>query len=249
MEEDSREELPVYTIRRIVVFSWQEWSIFLGSFLIGARMLAILDYKAGNQTSVRRALEYLGIPCSITANPVVLASAQGIIFPGVGAAGQAMGHLQASGLDAVLRDAVARKQPLLGICLGCQILLEQSEENDVRTLGILPGRCRRFSPDMRDEDGSAIRIPHMGWNALRSRTDSRLFAGIPSDAEFYFVHSYYVETSPEYVLATTSYGQEFCSVYGRDGLWATQFHLEKSGAPGLRMLRNFYDYCQEVAPC
>ena len=160
-------------------------------------MLAILEYRAGNQTSVRRALEHLGISCTVTADPAVLGTAEGIIFPGVGAAGQAMEHLRSTGLDAVLRQAIDSGQPLLGICLGCQIA-------------------------------------------------GRLLAGLDPASEFYFVHSYFVEPAPELVMATTTYGREFCSVYGRDGLWAVQFHLEKSGRPGLRILQNFYEYCREV---
>ena len=209
-------------------------------------MLAILDYKAGNQTSVRRALEHMGVPCTITDDAAVLESAQGIIFPGVGAAGQAMRLLESSGLDGALRRAVAQGQPLLGICLGCQILLERSEENDTSALGIVPGVCRRFPANMTQEDGSPAAIPHMGWNALHVRRPSRLLKDVPEQAEFYFVHGYYVEPAPELVIATTYYGMEFCSVYGRDGLWATQFHLEKSGRAGLSVLKNFYDYCQEA---
>ncbi|MDO5483599.1 MAG: imidazole glycerol phosphate synthase subunit HisH, partial [Desulfovibrionaceae bacterium] len=131
-------------------------------------MLAILDYKAGNQTSVRRALEHLGIPCTITADAGQAESAQGIIFPGVGAAGQAMNALTESGLDAVLRRAVAQGQPLLGICLGCQILLSRSEENDTPTLDVLPGLCRRFEDGLTQEDGTAAPVPHMGWNSLNA---------------------------------------------------------------------------------
>lgn len=207
-------------------------------------MLAILDYKAGNQTSVRRALEHLGISCAITADPATLERAHGIIFPGVGAAGQAMRTLRAAGLDVLLRDAVKRGQPLLGICLGCQVLLDRSEENDTPTLGIVPGRCVRFSDGMREEDGSPAPVPHMGWNSLHVEAPCPLLEGVPSTAEFYFVHSYYVEPDPTFVIASTTYGKRFCSVYGRDGLWATQFHPEKSGRPGLSILRNFNDYCE-----
>ena len=207
-------------------------------------MLAILDYKAGNQTSVRRALEHLGIPCAITADPATLERAHGIIFPGVGAAGQAMRALHPTGLDVLLRECVKRGQPLLGICLGCQILLDRSEENDTTTLGIVPGQCRRFEDNMREEDGTPAPIPHMGWNSLKATAPCPLLAGVAPTAEFYFVHSYYVEPDPTFVIATTTYGKEFCSVYGRDGLWATQFHPEKSGRPGLTILRNFYDYCE-----
>ena len=213
-------------------------------------MIAILDYEAGNQTSVRRALDHLGIPCSITADPKELERASGVIFPGVGAAGQAMGHLKRHGLDAVLKDIVNRETPLLGICLGCQILLESSEEDGgIPTLGIMPGVCRRFDAALREEDGTPVRIPHMGWNGLATRRESPLLRGIDPDAQFYFVHSYYVDTDPSLVLAATRYGIEFCTVYGRDGLWGAQFHPEKSGEPGLRLLRNFYEYSLGGASC
>lgn len=209
-------------------------------------MLAILDYKAGNQTSVLRALRSLGIPAEITADPSVILAAEGVIFPGVGAAGQAMNQLVSTGMDKVLREVVARGKPLLGICLGCQILLERSEENNTETLGIVPGECRRFQPEWRD-GGEPIRIPHMGWNTLEVRRPSRLLEGVSPDARFYFVHSYYTVPAPELVIATCRYGVEFTAMYGRPGLWAVQFHPEKSGRPGLALLTNFYRYCQEAA--
>ncbi|MCL2123324.1 MAG: imidazole glycerol phosphate synthase subunit HisH [Desulfovibrionaceae bacterium] len=208
-------------------------------------MLAILEYKAGNQTSVRRALNALDIPGAVTADPVLIRQAKGLIFPGVGAAGQAMRNLRESGMDRVLRETVAARKPLLGICLGCQILLDSSDENTTRTLGLVSGRCRRFEPELREQSGRPIRIPHMGWNSLRRKRPSPLLQGIPQDARFYFVHSYYVECPPELTIATSIYGREFCTLYGRDGLWACQFHPEKSGMPGLRLLKNFYAYCTE----
>lgn len=208
-------------------------------------MIAILDYEAGNQTSVRRALDFLGVPAVVSADPEVIGRADGLIFPGVGAAGQAMRHLAATGLDKLLKDWAAAERPLLGICLGCQILLEHSEENEIETLGIIKGRTRIFDPSLTEEDGSPISIPHMGWNGVSLKRDCRLFKDVPAGAEFYFVHSYYVEPAPEYVIGTTYYGREFCSVFGRDGLWAAQFHVEKSGQAGLRLLKNFYDYCLE----
>ncbi|MBU1003317.1 MAG: imidazole glycerol phosphate synthase subunit HisH [Proteobacteria bacterium] len=210
-------------------------------------MLAILDYKAGNQTSVRRALDHLSIPCVITADAAVIKAADGIIFPGVGAAGQAMGNLTSTGLDQVLAEQVAAGKPLLGICVGCQIMLDYSLENDTKTLGIVPGECRLFNAAWLDEDGQPIRVPHMGWNKVALRTpNERLFRGIDPDAEFYFVHSYYPAPAEEYMLGLTTYGTEFCSFHGRDGLWAVQFHPEKSGRPGLALLSNFAGYCQEV---
>ncbi len=209
-------------------------------------MLAILDYKAGNQTSVLRALRSLGIPAEITADPSVILAAEGVIFPGVGAAGQAMNQLVSTGMDKVLREVVARGKPLLGICLGCQILLERSEENNTETLGIVPGECRRFQPEWRD-GGEPIRIPHMGWNTLSVKKPSELLDGIDPSSRFYFVHSYYTVPAPELVIATCRYGVEFTAMYGRPGLWAVQFHPEKSGRPGLALLTNFYRYCQEAA--
>lgn len=208
-------------------------------------MIAILDYESGNQTSVRRALDFLGVPAVISADPETIRRADGLIFPGVGAAGQAMRHLAATGLDKLLKDWAAGGRPLLGICLGCQILLEHSEENNIGTLGVIKGRTRIFDPSLTEEDGSPISIPHMGWNSVALKRECRLFRGVPEGAEFYFVHSYYVEPAPEYVIGTTYYGMEFCSVFGRDGLWAAQFHVEKSGPAGLALLKNFYDYCLE----
>ena len=209
-------------------------------------MLAIIDYKAGNLTSVRRALDHLGIPCTITANPEQIRASTGVIFPGVGAAGSAMAQLRATGLDRVLAEIVATGIPLLGICLGCQIILQHSEENDTPALGLVAGRCRRFAEDIHDDHGFPLPIPHMGWNAVRLVRPCRLFDGIAPESEFYFVHSYYPEPSPEAVIGVTDYGVEFCSVHGRDGLWSVQFHPEKSGRPGLKLLANFAAYCQEV---
>jgi glutamine amidotransferase len=207
-------------------------------------MIAIVDYGAGNQTSVRRALDHLGIACAITADPDTITRASGVIFPGVGAAGQAMNRLRAEGLDLVLRNVTERGIPLLGVCLGCQILTGHSEEDGgTATLGLAPGCCRRFDATTREEDGTLIRVPHMGWNRLRNRRSDPLFDGIPEDAQFYFVHGYYVSTTEDLILASCRYGIDFCAVYGRNGLWAVQFHPEKSGAPGLRLLQNFADCC------
>lgn len=146
-----------------------------------------------------------------------------------------------TGLDALLRSLTASGKPLLGVCLGCQILLERSEENDTETLGILPGFCRRFDPALTD-GGEPLRIPHMGWNALHvGQADCPLFDGIEDGTPFYFVHSYYPEPDPALTLASCRYGSEFAAVFGRPGLWAAQFHPEKSGpagsAPAAQFLR------------
>ena len=207
-------------------------------------MIAILDYGAGNQTSVLRALKSMKIEAAITSDPSVLQTASGLIFPGVGAAGQAMGRLKETGLDKVLLD-LAGRIPLLGICLGCQILLENSEEDGgIFTLGLIKGASRRFSPAFKDETAAPIRIPHMGWNDVVPLVDNPLFYGLEKGAQFYFVHGYYPDPAENKVLAQTSYGLKFASFFGSDGLWAAQFHPEKSGPPGLTLLKNFYNYCQ-----
>lgn len=210
-------------------------------------MLAILKYKAGNQTSVRRALDSLGIPCVITDDPETIDTCHGIIFPGVGAAGQAMDDLTSGGLDEVLKAQIWSEKPLLGICVGCQILLDYSEENNTKALGLVPGECRLFNPSWTDYEGRPIRVPHMGWNQIKLKRDCRLFKGIDPGAWFYFVHSYYPAPSEEHLIGTTTYGRDICAVHGRTGLWAVQFHPEKSGRPGLTLLSNFHDYCKEAA--
>ena len=210
-------------------------------------MLAIFDYKAGNQTSVHRALEHLGIPNEITNDPEKLDKSSGIIFPGVGAAGQAMEELEAGGLDQVIKKLIAQKKPVLGICVGCQILLDYSEENDTKALEVIPGECRLFNPSWMDYEDVSIRVPHMGWNQVELLQECELFTGIDANADFYFVHSYYPAPREEFIIGITRYGIDFCSVHGRKGLWAVQFHPEKSGRPGLKMLQNFYNYCQETA--
>ena len=209
-------------------------------------MIAILDYEAGNLTSVKRGLDYLAIPNRISADPETLRQARGIIFPGVGTAGQAMRTLRRTGLDDLLRERVERGVPLLGICLGSQILLQSTPENDTQGLGLVPGHCRRFDPDLTEAD-LPINIPHMGWNAVKG-TDRApvLFKGIDEGAEFYFVHAYYPVPEEPYWLGSTEYGTRFCSVLGREGLWAVQFHPEKSGRPGLTLLENFNTYCREA---
>jgi glutamine amidotransferase len=206
-------------------------------------MLAIIDYQAGNQTSVKRALDHLGINSEITNRTEILKKAQGLIFPGVGAAGQAMDILKRSGLDKLIAELIGLGRPFLGICLGCQIMLEYSEEDEgTQTLGLLKGRTLRFSQDLIDEDGRSIRIPHMGWNKVKTTGPNPLWHGLNENDQFYFVHSYYPLPAPELILGQTQHGLSFASVFGRDGLWALQFHPEKSGHPGLKILQNFFDY-------
>ena len=207
-------------------------------------MIAILNYRAGNLTSVKRALDHEGIPCRITDDAQTLARSQGIIFPGVGAAGSAMNNLRETGLDNTLKDLISMGKPMLGICLGCQIILDESMENSASTLSILAGNCLRFDNELLDEHGDPINIPHMGWNSVNLVQECELFRDVPQEAEFYFVHSYYPVPRKGLVIGLTNYGLDFCSVFGRPGLWAMQFHPEKSGRPGLKILNNFYRYCR-----
>jgi len=197
-------------------------------------VIIIIDYQAGNLTSVVRSLKALGVEGTVTQDPAVVAQATRVIFPGVGAAGKAMATLRELGLDQALRRSFQRGIPILGICLGAQIILEHSEENDTACLGLLPGRTQVLprSP--------GLKIPHMGWNRVRFLRPHRVFTGLPEGAEYYFVHSYYpapAETSM--VVGVTDHGLEFpCAIAWRN-LVATQFHPEKSGRFGLQILENF----------
>lgn len=203
-------------------------------------MIAIIDYDAGNLASVARAVAHLGHTGRVTRDPEEIRRARRIIFPGVGAAGAAMASLQRSGLDRLIRERFAAGVPLLGICLGTQVIMGSSAENDTACLGIVAGRVRRFPPGLTAEDGAPLKIPHMGWNRIAPRRPHPLFEGLGAEDEFYFVHAYYpVPEDPGVVAATTFYGVEFASVIAWKNLAATQFHLEKSGRPGLRMLANF----------
>ena len=202
-------------------------------------MIGIVDYRAGNLTSVARALNYLNKPCRITDDPDILAKASHIIFPGVGAAGEAMANLKKTQLDQWIREWVQQGKPIMGICLGTQVIFEYSEENDTRCLGIVPGTVKRFPRDLRQGD-EQLKIPHMGWNHVAFRKDHPVFHGLPEGSEFYFVHSYYpFPDDDKWVVGLTDYGQPFCSVVAHGNLIAMQFHPEKSGRPGLQILTNF----------
>jgi imidazole glycerol-phosphate synthase subunit HisH len=202
-------------------------------------MIAIIDYKAGNLTSVARALQSIGKDYLITDKIDQLETASHVIFPGVGAAGEAMDNLHQRKLDSWLKDWIKAGKPLMGICLGTQIILDYSEENDTPSVGLVSGSTKRF-PDGMQSDGRSLKIPHMGWNSVQFQRQHPVFQDIPEGAEFYFVHSYYPAPSQEsVVLGITDYGIEFCSVLAVKNLVAMQFHPEKSGRPGLQILRNF----------
>ena len=202
-------------------------------------MIAIVDYRAGNLTSVARALQHLRQPFEITDDPGRLERASRLIFPGVGAAGEAMSYLRKIRLDELIADYFRSGRPMLGICLGTQVILESSEENDTRCMGIVPGSVKRFPADLR-EGGQNLKIPHMGWNHVAFRKDHPVFRGLPNEAEFYFVHSFYPAPSDDgRVVGWTRYGIEFCAAMAHHNLVAVQFHPEKSGRPGLQILANF----------
>lgn len=199
-------------------------------------MIVLVDYKAGNLTSVQLALAEVGYDSVISSDPAVIAAADRLVFPGVGAAGSAMEELNRMRLGPVLKAFVASGKPFLGICVGCQIILDWSLE-DGRTpcLGLLPGGTEIFRP------GQGAKVPHMGWNHVGFYRPHPLFAGIPDKSHFYYVHSYYpTPADPADILAESDYaGVRFAAVIGRKNLAACQFHVEKSGKHGLRLLENF----------
>lgn len=199
-------------------------------------MPVIVDYDAGNVRSVQRACEHVGMAARISSDPEVVAAADRLIFPGVGSAASAVDTLKNRGLDEAIHAFYQSGRPLLGICLGLQILLEYTEEGEKDCLGLVAGACERF--DFRDP---AIKVPHIGWNELNIVSDHPVMSDVDSGDEFYFVHSYFANPRDKsHVLGTTDYGGKvFCSVIGRDNLFATQFHLEKSGRLGLKLLEGF----------
>lgn len=198
-------------------------------------MIAIIDYDAGNLKSVEKALQSLGENPVITRDKEVLLAADKVILPGVGSFGDAMGRLHQYGLVDVIHQVVAKGTPFLGICLGLQLLFERSDEGmGVEGLGVLKGEVLRIP------DCEGLKIPHMGWNSLEIRPDSRLFAGIENGSYVYFVHSYYLKAADESaVAATTEYSTHIHAAVESGNVFACQFHPEKSSDVGLQILKNF----------
>lgn len=198
-------------------------------------MVAVIDYDAGNIRSVEKAIASLGGCVKVTRQRQEILSADHIILPGVGSFGDAMGKLHKYGLVEVIKEAVSRNIPFLGICLGLQLLFESSEESEgVAGLGILPGRIVRLPEE------AGLKIPHIGWNSLQYPNVGRLFAGIPEGVYVYFVHSYYLSADdPDIIMATTEYATGIHASVERGNVFACQFHPEKSSDVGMHILRNF----------
>lgn len=200
-------------------------------------MIAVIDYDAGNLKSVEKALLYLNEKVKVTSDAKEILVADKIILPGVGAFGDAMEKLNTSGLAETICEAVDKKIPLLGICLGLQLLFESSDESpDVSGLSLLKGKIKRIP------DKGGFKVPHIGWNSLKVADSAALFRGIPQDSHVYFVHSYYLEAEEPIVTATTDYVVDIHASVQKDNLFACQFHPEKSGTIGLKLLKNFAEY-------
>lgn len=196
-----------------------------------SNLIVIIDYEIGNLASVKNALDALGIANQLTNNASLIQKADALILPGVGAAQEGMKNLKKRKLDTVIRNEIQRGKPFLGICLGMQLLFTESEEGNTKCLGIIDGKVKKFKTE--------LKIPQIGWNQVKIK-ENILFKNIPDKSYFYFVHSYYCEPeNKNYSIATTAYGDEFCSVLQKDNIFATQFHPEKSSDMGLQFLKNF----------
>ncbi|HUL12935.1 MAG TPA: imidazole glycerol phosphate synthase subunit HisH [Methylococcaceae bacterium] len=207
--------------------------------------VAVIDYGMGNLHSIAKALQHADPKAQVlvTAESREMLRADRVVFPGVGAIRDCMGALAERGLTQVVRQ-LATTKPFMGICLGMQALLDESEENDqTPCLGLLPGKVLRFADRLTDNAGKLLKIPHMGWNRLHQSFEHPLWCKIPQESWFYFVHSYYVQpTHPEHIAATTDYPTPFAAALLSENLFAVQFHPEKSQSAGLRLLANFLEW-------
>lgn len=194
-------------------------------------MIVIIDYGLGNLASVKNALDKLGIPNRISSSSKVLKKAKALILPGVGAAGQGMKNLKSMGLDKVIIEEIEKGKPFLGICLGMQLLFEKSEEGNVDCLGILQGSVKKFKKERK--------IPQIGWNEIEIQQKSNLFQGVSDNSYFYFVNSFYCLPEEKITIGLTNYGETFASIVEKKNIVGVQFHPEKSGPAGIKLLENF----------
>ncbi len=205
------------------------------------RDLVLVDYGAGNMRSVAKAFAHLGFAPYVTSAPRDVADARALVLPGVGAAGQIMRSLRQLELDGAITEYIASGRPFLGVCMGMQVLMEWSDEDGGQPcLGVFQGAVHRLSVP--------YKVPHMGWNAVSQRMAHPLWAGIPDESYFYFVHSYAVDAADDVQAGVTDYGTPFPSALARDNVFGTQFHPEKSGSLGLRLYRNFVTWAFGVEP-
>ena len=207
-----------------------------------AQTVAVIDYGMGNLHSVASALSHVApdMQVIVTSDPAVVAAADRVIFPGVGAIRDCMAEIKRLGFDKLLREQIATGKPVLAICVGLQAIMERSEENGgIDCIGIFPGQVRFFGEHHKDANGGHLKVPHMGWNQVQ-HNDHPLWAGIDQGSRFYFVHSFYVRADDEsLVAATCDYGVPFHAALAKDNLFAVQFHPEKSHTNGLQLLKNF----------
>jgi glutamine amidotransferase len=200
-------------------------------------VIAVVDYGIGNLGSVTKGFRHVGAEVQLTGDAETLRRASALVLPGDGAFGATMAEIERRGLVPILREAVASGVPLLGICIGMQVLFEESEEHGFfKGLGLLPGRVRRFE--------HALPVPHMGWNELHAHQPHPLLQGIPDGAHVYFVHSYFCDAAPEVTIASSDYGRDFAAIVGRERVLGVQFHPEKSQEVGLRMVANFVRFVE-----
>lgn len=204
-------------------------------------MIAIIDYGIGNLRNVEKAFQHMGADARLTTDPKSVRSVDGVVLPGVGAFGACALGLRSAGFEPLVHEVTEAGQPLLGICVGMQLLFEQSDEMGRHAgLGLLAGRVLRFPDDQVDVDGSRLKVPQIGWNQLWHRAVDPLLAGVAPGSYAYFVHSYYCQPAdPADVAATTDFGLSYASVVRRGKIWGVQFHPEKSHTVGLQILRNF----------
>lgn len=205
-------------------------------------MITIIDYGSGNLRSVEKALKHLGYDAIVTRDKNTIKSAKGLILPGVGAFDPAIEELRSTTLESAIIEEIALGKPFLGICLGLQLLFNESEEGKMKGLGMLPGKVKKFAfkPPY-----DRLKVPQMGWNSIKIKKQSPLFEGVENGSMLYFVHSFYAAPDdPSIVATTTDYGGDFCSSVAKDKIFGVQFHIEKSGETGLKILDNFARLCK-----